>query len=322
MLAVCRRHLSQQKAIAPILFGNRLQRVCYSSTSASAGNASPIEYCRDYVRKHDYEGFLTSQVYPKHKQGGYFAIKAFYIELAMIQESVSNVTLGQMRMQFWRDAIKDISNNRPPRHPIALALYETSQSAQLQPYHFKRIIDARESELSAPAHLTVDSLTSHAESTASTFFYLSLALLSLSSSTLTHAASHLGIAQSLSTLIRALPFHTSKGRMVIPAEITARHGVNQQHIFTEQRPSKGLEDATFDFATVANDHLITARDMFKETGGKVPQEAIPVFSAAIPVASFLRRLEKANFNAFDPSLQVRDWKLPWQVWRGYYKRTF
>ncbi|KAH7921918.1 hypothetical protein BV22DRAFT_1018419 [Leucogyrophana mollusca] len=292
------------------------------ATSSGAGTANPAEYCRDYVRKHDYEGFLTSQFYPRHLQGGYFAIKAFYIELATIQESVSNTTLGHMRMQFWRDAIKDISDNRPPRHPIALALYETSQRGQLQPYHFKRIIDARDSELSAPAHLTVDSLTSHAEATASTLLYLLLSLLSLPSSVLSHAASHVGVAQSFSTLIRALPFHASKGRMVIPAEITAKHGVNQQRIFTERDSSKALEDAVFEFATVANDHLITARDMFKETGNRVPQEAMPVFSAAIPVASFLQRLEVVNFNVFHPSLQGRDWKLPWQVWRGYYKRTF
>ena len=30
------------------------------------------------------------------------------MELATVQDHVSNVTIGKMRMQFWRDAIKDI----------------------------------------------------------------------------------------------------------------------------------------------------------------------------------------------------------------------
>jgi len=32
------------------------------------------------------------------------------VELATVQDHVSNVTIGKMRMQFWRDAIKDIFN--------------------------------------------------------------------------------------------------------------------------------------------------------------------------------------------------------------------
>jgi hypothetical protein len=44
---------------------------------------------------------------------------------------------------------------------------------------------------------------------------------------------------------------------------------------------KALEEAVFEFATNANDHLITARETFKETGGLVPKEAVPVFLAAV-----------------------------------------
>jgi NADH dehydrogenase [ubiquinone] 1 alpha subcomplex assembly factor 6 len=80
--------------------------------------------------------------------------------------------------------------------------------------------------------------------------------------------------------------------MVIPAEITAKHGVNQEEVFRlaaeghqrrlKSKPSvKGLEEAVFEFATVANDHVITARDMFKDTAGKIPVEAMPVFLAGV-----------------------------------------
>ncbi|KAI0056570.1 hypothetical protein BV25DRAFT_1565467 [Artomyces pyxidatus] len=282
----------------------------------------PDAYCKAFVRKHDYESFLVSQFYPKAKQKGYFALKAFYVELSTIQDSVSNAMIGEMRMQFWRDAVKAMSDGRPPHHPIAIALHNASQAGNLAPYHLKRIVDARASELQAPAHLTVDSLTAHAESTSSTLIYLLLALMQLSSETLSHAGSHLGVAQSISTLLRALPFHASKGRMVIPAEITAKHGVSQEDVFRRGPAAPGLDDAVFEFATVANDHIITARDMFKDTGGKVPRVAMPVFSAGIPVTTYLQRLEAVNFDVFHPSLQLRHWKLPWRVWRSYYKCTF
>lgn len=61
----------------------------------------------------------------------------------MIQDNISNATIGKMRMQFWKDAVKAIGTGNPPRHPIAQALYQASLQANLPTYHFKRIIDAR-----------------------------------------------------------------------------------------------------------------------------------------------------------------------------------
>lgn len=141
------------------------------------------------------------------------------------------------------------------------------------------------------AHLTTDTLLAHAESTSSTFLYLLLSLLSLTSShTFSHAASHLGVSQTVSTLLRALPYHAARGKMVIPAEVTARHGVSQEEVFRKGGNAKGIDEAVFEFATLANDHLITAREMFKECGGKVPENARPVFLSAVSVPRYFLRV--------------------------------
>uniref|UniRef100_A0A0W0F3I2 Uncharacterized protein n=1 Tax=Moniliophthora roreri TaxID=221103 RepID=A0A0W0F3I2_MONRR len=262
-------------------------RIRWYSVATTGGTVDPAQYCRDFVQKHDYESFLISHFYPKEFQGGYFALKAFSAELAMVQDAVTNSTIGAMRMQFWRDAVKSISEGRPPRHPIAMALHDTSQVANLPPYHLKRMIDARDAELQLPVHLTTDSLTAHAESTSSTTLYALLSMLSLHSETLSHAASHVGVAQTITTLLRALPFHARHGRMVIPADITSKHGVVQEEVFRNGGQAQGIDDAVFEFATLANDHLITARSMFKEEGleGKVPQQAMAVFLAGVPAST-------------------------------------
>ncbi|KDR82829.1 hypothetical protein GALMADRAFT_220830 [Galerina marginata CBS 339.88] len=292
-------------------------------SDTSTGPSDPHAYCRAFVRKHDYDSFLNSYFYPRDAQDGFFAIKAFSVELAMVQDHVSNAMIGKMRMQFWRDAVKGISEGRPPKHPVALALYEASQTTKISAYHLRRIVDARDTELQTSSHLTIDSLTSHAESTSSTVFYLLLSLLSLSSSTLSHAASHLGTTQTFATLLRALPFHAKHGRMAIPAEITAKHGVSQEDVFRHGPQAHGIEDAVFEFATIAHDHLNTARDMLVNSdgsNGRVPREAMPVFLAGIPVSNYLKRLEKAGFDAFDPKLQARDGLLAWQMWTSFYRK--
>ena len=120
-------------------------------------------------------------------------------------------------------------------------------------------------------------MTAHAESTSSSLLYLLLSLLSLPSSTLSHAASHLGVAQTFVTLLRGLSFHAKSRRMIIPIEITAKHGVSQEDVFRHGPYAEGIKDAVFEFATVANDHLGTARGMFE----RVPARAMPVFLAGV-----------------------------------------
>jgi len=308
-------------------------RIRLVSTTAAGGTKNPHVYCRELVHKHDYPSFLCGEFFPKSQQPGYFALKAFFVELSTVPEAVSNHVMGKMRFQFWRDAISAITENRPPRHPIVLALHEAGKTTKLHPYHLKRIIDAREAELTNPVHMTIDSMTAHAESTYSTLLYLLLSLLQDSDSTATletisHIASHLGIAQCFTVLLRAIPFHASRGHLVIPADIAAKHGLRQEEFFRRMqvgRPDSvpGLVDAVFDIAVNANDQLLTAKSLFeKELPGGTKQRTIPAFLQGITVSRYLAKLQKVNFDAWNPQLQRKDWLLPWHIWRNYYKQRF
>lgn len=137
--------------------------------------------------------------------------------------------------------------------------------------------------------MTLDQVTKHAEATSSTLLYSLLSLLGLSSSSLySHAASHIGTAAYCATILRALPFQASKRRLFIPAEITAKHGVSQEDVFRQGGSARGVEDAVFELATIAAQHMNTARQMFE--GGKVPEEALPVFLSAVSTLMSVSRL--------------------------------
>jgi NADH dehydrogenase [ubiquinone] 1 alpha subcomplex assembly factor 6 len=169
------------------------------------------------------------------------------------------------------------------------------QAHGLHPYHLKRIVDARVrpkpldlgicidfsfkiAELDNPTHMSMETLTNHIESTYSTLLYLLLQSTSKSSpSEIHHAASHLGLAHGLMTLLRALPFHAANRRLVIPAEISSKHGVNQEEVFRHGSEARGISDAVFDFATRANDNLLVAREMFGKLGLDQQRAALPVF---------------------------------------------
>lgn len=108
--------------------------------------------------------------------------------------------------------------------------------------------------------------------------YLLLSLVNPSASDdVSHAASHLGLAHSFTTLLRAFPYHASKGTIVIPAEVTGKHNVRQEDVLRNGAEAKGIEDAVYDFACQANNELTVAREMLP----RVPDEAMPVFLTAV-----------------------------------------
>jgi NADH dehydrogenase [ubiquinone] 1 alpha subcomplex assembly factor 6 len=124
----------------------------------------------------------------------------------------------------------------------------------------------------------MESLQGYAEATSSTMLYLLLALVDQSASDeISHAASHLGLAHSFTTLLRAFPYHASKGVVVIPAEITGKHNVRQEDVLRNGFEAKGIEDVVYEFACQANNELSVAREMVP----RVPDEAMPVFLTAV-----------------------------------------
>lgn len=176
------------------------------------------------VRERDYAAYLTHIAYPRRLQPHFFALRAFYIELASLKDSLSNELVGRVRMQWWRDAIEGVYDvrcgyslpqNRPPKHPITLGLRDAifdptvAQYGSLVKDHFLRIIDAREADLADPlSPPTLAELEQYAESTSSRMLYLLLNLQGLSDTRVDELFSHLGKAMGLCTLVASLPHHT------------------------------------------------------------------------------------------------------------------
>ncbi|OZJ03951.1 hypothetical protein BZG36_02942 [Bifiguratus adelaidae] len=284
----------------------------YSTTTDPRKVETAVKYCSDLVRKQDYDNYLCIPFYPSSVRNAQYAIRALNIELAGIRESVSNTIIGQMRMQFWRDTIDKVYKGTPPSQPIAIALAEALKTCSFSSMWIKRLIDEREANLQDPQYMTIKDLETYAENTASQVLYLQLESLGVRDVQADHAVSHIGKAIGITTLLRAMPFHASHRRMILPAEITAKYNVPQEEVFRTGHAG-GLEDAVFEVATAAHDHMLTARSLVKS----VPKEVMPVLLSAIPCDDYLKALEKAQFNSFDPKVQIRDWKLPYRLWRKF-----
>ncbi|XP_066480252.1 NADH dehydrogenase (ubiquinone) complex I, assembly factor 6 isoform X2 [Tiliqua scincoides] len=268
-------------------------------------------------RKCDYEGFLCSLLLPAESRPSAFALRAFNVELAQIKDSITQKTIGLMRIQFWRKAVEDMYQDNPPQQPVAIELWKAIKRQRLTRRWLMKIIDEREKNLDDRAYRNINELEAYAENTQSALLYLTLETLGVKDIHADHAASHIGKAQGIVTCLRATPYHASKGNVFLPMDICMLHGVSQED-FIRRSQEKKVKDVIYDIASQAFVHLEHARSFRKN----VPVKAFPAFLSTVALEDYLNKIRKVDFNIFHPSLHRKSTLLPLYLYIRSWKKTY
>lgn len=259
-----------------------------------------LSYCGRQVRRYDHDRFLTSLFAPAARREGLLALYAFNVEIAKTAEVVSEAMLGQIRLQWWREAIEALYAGAPPEHEVALALAGPLRDSGLTRGFFARLIDSREQDLDPAPPPNLDALERYAVESSSTLVWLALELLGARGEAADKAARHIGIAWSLTGLLRAVPFHARQRRLYLPADHLSTAGVDRADIF-ELRGSEQVSGVVMRLAKRAREHLEAAR----AERPKVARAAVPALLPGYLADRYLRALEGVDFNPFDPRLQAK-----------------
>ncbi|XP_059613501.1 NADH dehydrogenase (ubiquinone) complex I, assembly factor 6 homolog [Phlebotomus argentipes] len=274
----------------------------------SSVSGSVSSYCLNSVKNHDYENFLALLLLDNSLMQKAFCIRAFNVEVARVNDQVSEAKIGEMRLKFWEDTIDKIFSPEDvpiPEHPIAKALKNTTMECKLSKMYFQRLVKSRR-RLGNVSFLTVKEMEDYAEQTNSSIYYLILEAAGVKNLHADHAASHLGKAQGISNIIRSLPHQRRNAIIPIPQETLLKHGVSQERIYRDQESDKGVENCVFEIATVAHQHLEKARSMKDQ----IPRDCLPILLPGIAIDRYLERLRRAHFHPSVEMLRKRDNLLP------------
>uniref|UniRef100_A0A1A7X550 NADH dehydrogenase (ubiquinone) complex I, assembly factor 6 n=3 Tax=Iconisemion striatum TaxID=60296 RepID=A0A1A7X550_9TELE len=275
------------------------------------------KYCLDLVRSRDYEGFLSSLLLPEEVRLSSLALRAFNVELAQVKDSVSQKTIGLMRMQFWKTAIEEIFRDDPPNQPVSNELWKAVKRHSLTKRWLLRIITEREKDLDDKAYRNIQELETYSENTQSSLLYLLLECLGIKNVHADHAASHIGKAQGIVTCLRATPYHSSRRKVYLPMDVCMLHGVSQEDFIRGSR-RQNVRDVVYDLASQAHVHLQHARSF----SHNVPAAASSAFLHTVVLEDYLQRIRKADFDVFHRSLQKRNPLLPFQMYLRSWKKTY
>jgi 15-cis-phytoene synthase len=265
-----------------------------------------FSYCAERVRTVDRDRYLAALFAPAAQRGALFALYAFNAEIARVREAAREPLPGEIRLQWWSDALRGERAAEANANPIARALLATVERHQLASSRLIELVDARRFDLyDEPMHSLAD-LEAHLCKTSSALFALAARI--LAGIEAESVAEPGGIAYGMAALLRAFPQHAARHQLYVPVELLQRHQVQTGALFAG-RSSFALNAALADLRGRARRHLAAVRQSI----AALPPAALPAFLPLALVGPSLDRLDRAD--AFD-SARIGPWRRQWLIWRA------
>ena len=195
-------------------------------------NSSCGSYCGDYLRAHDPDRFLISMFVPAEKREGIWALFAFNHEIAKTRDVVSEATLGHIRLQWWRDAIKDIyEKGYVPEHEVLKPLSEAIEQHNLPKEYFDKLLYAREFDLEDVQPANLEGLMNYADFTTQPL--LQLAVQICGDDPDQEVIQPVAINYAMAGIIRATAHNARHGFYLLPEDLMHKHQVTKESVFEE-----------------------------------------------------------------------------------------
>ncbi len=270
-----------------------------------------LAHCERLVRQADRDRFLATLFVPSEHRPALFALYAFNAEIARVRDIAREPLPGEVRLQWWREALSGERREEASANPIAAALLGAAERYGLPAQTLIDLIDARIFDVYDDPMQTLAELESYAAKTSSALFALAAQILHRSDTAKAEKLSlHAGIAYAIAGLLRAFPWHASRRQLYVPIEILQRHGAQAEDAFAG-KAAPGLQAALAEMRLHARGHLAAANDFMVAA----PAAILPVFLPVALVRPALQRMERSPYDPFAP-VEIPQWRRQWALWRA------
>jgi phytoene synthase len=193
----------------------------------------------DDVKRFDYDRWLACLFTPTQFRASVMAVLAFNSEIARVRETVSEAMLGDIRLQWWRDALQDIQKGTIKAHPVLQALSRQHQERALDLSLMQEMIDMRAKDLDPAPIASEGEMIVYADATGGNLHRLIFNAISTEeSSSKIEAVMRSGRAYALCGMLRAVPFHAQNDLLLLPLSLLKSHELNETTVFKAENKDK------------------------------------------------------------------------------------
>lgn len=269
-------------------------------------------YCEAIVRREDPDRWLAGFFIAEPCRRYVYAIYAFNLEIARIREMVSEPLLGEIRYQWWRDALEATEGTEGMANPVAAAVFDTIERFGLPKDCFLRLIDARVFDLYDEPMEDVPALESYAAATTSNLFRLVRTIADPEEiGGGLGVAEHGGVAYGITGLLRALPWHSARKQIYVPKDIFDKAGADRTDLVMG-RVTPEICAALADLRNLAQGHLET----FGSRIAGLPEKSQAPFLPVALCELYLKQMEKRSYHPFKTMVVLPQWRRQWTLWRS------
>ncbi len=242
----------------------------------AADLAGAYAHCATLVREQDRDRHWSTLLAPAEARPHLCALYAVSIEIARVRDAVSAPMPGEIRLQWWRDAVEGLARGDASSNPVAAALEDTIERFRLPRQAFVDLIDARVFDLYDDPMPTQGDLEGYLGETSSALMRLaSLVVAGGADLGGAEAAGHAGVAYGLTGLLRALPWHARQGRLYLPKDLLDRHGVTRDDVVLG-RGGPGVVAACGELREAARTHLERALTLVRAVSPTIRPAFLPL----------------------------------------------
>jgi 15-cis-phytoene synthase len=276
----------------------------------------PDTHCEALVRAADKDRFLATLFAPVEHRAALFALYAFNLEIARVREVVREPLAGEIRLQWWSDALAAEGRGEVAAHPVAAPLLAAIARYRLPLEPLEALIAAHRRDLYDEPMATLAELENYAENVSCNLIVLAGQILAAGNAPdFAALAHHAGLAYAITGLLKALPIHAARGQLYLPVELLQRHGASREDI-ARRRSTPQLRAALADLRRNARMHLHAARPLIATAGSAV----VPALLPLAPAGLILARMGRSDYDPFVP-VEVPQWRRQWLIWRAAMQPT-
>ncbi len=263
------------------------------------------------LRAHDPARYLTALLAPRHARAGLLALYAFNTELARIPGLVSEPQLGEIRLQWWRDALGDMGGDVSSGAPVADALGLAIRTYDLPRAMLLGMIDARSADLDGGGFADFQALKAYLYKSQGAVFALGAHILGGGAGDFARVANAAGLAYGLAELLRNLPRDTAAGRVMAPLGLLQEHKLDPELLLAGEA-GKRIHPVVAELAREARAALEAAR---KELA-LCDKSARPAFAPLKLVEPILDAVEAPDRNPLRDIAEINPLMRFWRLWRA------
>jgi phytoene synthase len=273
-------------------------------------------HCESLVRAHDHDRYIATLFAPAAHRDALFALYAFAIEIARIRDAAREALAGEIRLQWWREALQGLRDGEAAAHPVAAALRETLRRYGFVADPLIELIEARTFDLYDEPMATLAELELYAIRTQSPVFATACGILGNGTPPPELSTLDAAIAYTIATILSGFGRHVARRQLLVPLETMERHQAAAADVYAG-RSSAALLAALADLRGTARKHLAAART--KLAAG--PAQLAPALLPLALVEPTLRRMERRGYDPFrfEP---IAPWRRQWLIWRAARRGTF